>query len=101
MPLHFPIGALPRAPSVSSQVVPFPLFELQALWVARVLAGSQQLPPRAAMRAAAAAFYAALKAQGVPERHTHMMGSPAQVTGAGGGLQVGLAGKGKGGLATC
>lgn len=59
-------------------MVPFPQFELQARWVARVLAGAAALPPRADMEAHTAAFHASLAAAGVPVRYTHRMSGGVQ-----------------------
>ena len=53
------------------RVVPFPLFELQAQWFARLLAGRFALPATADMRAHTAARIAALRAAGVKQRHFH------------------------------
>jgi hypothetical protein len=50
------------------KVVPFAQFELQAKWVARALSRRIMLPPRRAMEDDVAAFYAQLKAAGVPQR---------------------------------
>ena len=54
--------------------MPFPQFELQARLAARTLSGVAALPSVEAMAAEAAAFYARLRAEGVPPRWTHMMG---------------------------
>lgn len=67
----------PPAP-LRAQVVPFPQFELQARWVARVLAGAAMLPPQARMEAHTADFYASLEAAGVPVRYTHRMSGGVQ-----------------------
>ncbi|MFU8817725.1 MAG: FAD-dependent oxidoreductase [Pseudomonadales bacterium] len=53
------------------RVVPFPLFELQAQWFARLLAGRFALPSPADMRVHTAARIAALRAAGVKQRHFH------------------------------
>lgn len=52
--------------------------ELQARWVAAVLAGAAALPPHHEMEAAAAAFYASLDAAGTPVRYTHRMSGGVQ-----------------------
>ena len=66
---------VPRAPSLAFiglpwKVVPFPMFELQAKLVARVLSGAATLPPRNAMERAA---LAALPVGTTPRRHAHAM----------------------------
>lgn len=43
-----------------------------------MLAGAAQLPPREAMEAHAAEFYASLQAAGVPQRYTHRMSGTLQ-----------------------
>lgn len=60
------------------QVVPFPQFELQSRWIARVLSGAAQLPPRADMEAHTRAFHDSLAAAGVPQRYTHRMSGGVQ-----------------------
>ena len=52
----FPPAAAPTLSFVGLpwKVVPFPQFELQARWIARVLAGASQLPPQEVRRARAA-----------------------------------------------
>jgi len=53
------------------KVVPFPLFEVQAGWFARLLAGTFQLPSVDVRRGESAARAAALRAAGVAQRHFH------------------------------
>ncbi len=53
------------------KVVPFPLFEVQARWFARLLAGDFQLPSADVRRGAATARAMALRADGVAQRHFH------------------------------
>ena len=69
----------PAAPTLSFiglpwKVVPFPMFELQATWVARVLSGAAQLPARDEMMCAAAdALARVAPAGGVLRRYAHAM----------------------------
>jgi cation diffusion facilitator CzcD-associated flavoprotein CzcO len=53
------------------RVVPFPLFEMQARWFARLLDGAFALPSSSALRADTAASIEALRASGVKQRHFH------------------------------
>lgn len=53
------------------RVVPFPLFEMQAKWFARLLSRHFRAPSSDAMRAHAAVAIAALRAHGVKQRHYH------------------------------
>ena len=53
------------------KVVPFPLFEVQARWFARLLAGDFHLPPAEQRAGEAAARVMALRAEGVAQRHFH------------------------------
>lgn len=53
------------------RVVPFPLFEVQARWFARLLTGAFVLPPADARRGEAADRAAALRAAGTSQRHFH------------------------------
>ena len=55
----------------SIQVIPFPLFELQSKWVARVLSGRIVLPSKEDMMEDVKAFYSKLEARGWPKRYTH------------------------------
>jgi len=55
------------------RVVPFPMFEMQARWFARLLGGGFRLPDAAAMRAHTATVVAALRARGVERRHFHQL----------------------------
>lgn len=56
------------------KVVPFPQFELQARWAARVISGRAKLPPAADMLSDIEAWEAARAAAGIPGRHYHMLG---------------------------
>lgn len=71
----FPPAAAPTLAFVGLpwKVVPFPQFELQGRWIARVLSSAARLPSRREMEAHCAAFYASLAAEGVPPRYTHRM----------------------------
>ena len=53
------------------KVVPFPQFELQAAWVAAVLAGRARLPPRGDMEREVAEAAAELASRGLPMRYAH------------------------------
>ncbi|XP_066377051.1 flavin-containing monooxygenase FMO GS-OX-like 2 isoform X1 [Miscanthus floridulus] len=53
------------------KVIPFPLFELQSKWVARVLSGRIKLPSKDKMMEEVKAFYLKLEARGWPKRYTH------------------------------
>lgn len=55
------------------KVVPFPLFEYQAKYIARLLAGQLTLPSVADMKAHIAAFNKHLDQEGTPVRYAHMM----------------------------
>ena len=55
------------------RIVPFPFFQRQARWFARLLAGDFPLPDRAERRGDHAAEIRALRRAGVPERHFHRM----------------------------
>ncbi|KAK9908844.1 hypothetical protein WJX75_003644 [Coccomyxa subellipsoidea] len=72
----FPPSAAPTLSFVGLpwKVVPFAQYELQAKWIARVLSGRVSLPTQRHMLADISAFYAALEKQGVPKRHTHLLG---------------------------
>jgi hypothetical protein len=53
------------------RVVPFPLFEMQAQWFARLLQGEFDLPSKEAMLAHTDARIAGLRAAGTRQRHFH------------------------------
>lgn len=69
-----------NAPSMSFiglpwKVVPFPMFELQSRWIARMLAGVVPMPSKAEALEGAAALEAKLEPLGpIPRRHAHMFG---------------------------
>lgn len=54
-------------------VVPFPLFEMQARWFSRLLAGQFKLPDKAAMAYAIDSHAQNLRAAGVKTRHWHKL----------------------------
>lgn len=56
------------------EVVPFPLFEMQSKWIARVFSGRAQLPSMDAMLLDAERYAAERQASGFPRRHLHRMG---------------------------
>ncbi len=56
---------------VPFRVLPFPLFEMQARWFARLLGGHFRLPPASAMHDHTAREIEALRAKGVKQRHFH------------------------------
>ncbi|CAN6305923.1 unnamed protein product [Urochloa humidicola] len=53
------------------KVIPFPLFELQSKWVAKVLSGRIVLPSKEEMMEDVKDFYSKLEALGWPKRYTH------------------------------
>jgi hypothetical protein len=53
------------------RVVPFPLFEVQARWFARLLTGAVTLPSTATMYAELTTRIDALRAAGIKQRHFH------------------------------
>lgn len=55
------------------KVIPFPMFQLQASWVAGVLSGRIRLPPEEEMMQDVRALYSELDAVGWPVRYTHCM----------------------------
>ena len=56
------------------RIVPFPLFQRQARWFARHLAGGFALPSVAMRRQDHDAEVAQLRAAGLPQRHFHLLG---------------------------
>lgn len=58
------------------QVVPFPLVELQAKWVAQLLSQRCALPSEGEMREDTERLYAELEARGVPQDYTHCLSLP-------------------------
>lgn len=60
------------------KVLPFFQFELQATWVAKILAGKVGLPCVVEMKQAVEEFYDALDKEGVPKRYTHRLAGSAQ-----------------------
>jgi len=72
-PVYRHIFPLSTAPTLSIiglpwKVVPFPEFEVQAKWIARVLSKRVHLPSMDAMQAEVQQFYADLEQQEVPAR---------------------------------
>lgn len=72
-PVYRHIFPLSTAPTLSIiglpwKVVPFPEFEVQAKWIARVLSQRVPLPSMDAMQAEVQQFYADLERQEVPAR---------------------------------
>ena len=72
-PVYRHIFPLSTAPTLSIiglpwKVVPFPEFEVQAKWIARVLSNRVHLPSMDAMQAEVQHFYADLERQEVPAR---------------------------------
>ncbi len=57
------------------RIVPFPFFQRQARWFARLLAGAFELPPRAERRAALARQLRHNRDAGIAERHFHRLES--------------------------
>ena len=58
---------------VPSLVIPFPLFEMQARWYARVLAGKVKLPSPSLMQALVQSRHDKLVDEGQPVRHFHKL----------------------------
>eukprot|EP00878_Enallax_costatus_P022744 GHUV01024148.1.p1 GENE.GHUV01024148.1~~GHUV01024148.1.p1 ORF type:complete len:193 (+),score=51.36 GHUV01024148.1:1312-1890(+) len=56
------------------KIVPFPQFELQAKYIARLLSGRANLPPAAEMQSGIDAYYKRLQHDGIDLRYAHMMG---------------------------
>lgn len=78
-PVYRHIFPLSTAPTLSIiglpwKVVPFPEFEVQAKWIAKVLSKRVHLPSMDAMQAEVQQFYADLERQEVPARYTHQLG---------------------------
>lgn len=57
------------------KIVPFPLFEMQARWFLRHVAGARNFPPQKKMEEAVAAREQELLAQGRARRHFHLLGA--------------------------
>ncbi len=79
-PVYRHIFPLSTAPTLSIiglpwKVVPFPEFEVQAKWIARVLSKRVSLPSMQAMQAEVHQFYADMEQQEVPARYTAVMHS--------------------------
>ncbi len=53
------------------QVLPFPLFQFQAKWIAMVLSGKVKLPPTNEMTKSIEAFYDQCEASGKPMHQWH------------------------------
>ena len=73
-PVYRHIFPLSTAPTLSIiglpwKVVPFPEFEVQAKWIARVLSKRVQLPSMEAMQEEVQQFYDDLEQQDVPARY--------------------------------
>ena len=65
----------PPLPSSASafRIVPFPFFQRQARWFARLLAGAFELPSRTERRAALARQLRCNRSAGIAERHFHRL----------------------------
>jgi hypothetical protein len=61
-------------------VIPFPLSQLQARWIAKVLSGKVQLPSQSEMMKSVQAFYAQFEASGSPMPHLHYLQGDSQVS---------------------
>ena len=68
----FPLSTAPTLAIIGLpwKVVPFPEFEVQAKWIARVLSKRVSLPSMQSMQAEVEGFYADLEHQQVPARYT-------------------------------
>lgn len=66
----FPLSTAPTLAIIGLpwKVVPFPEFEVQATWIARVLSKRVSLPSMHSMHAEVEEFYADLEHQNVPAR---------------------------------
>ena len=66
----FPLSTAPTLSIIGLpwKVVPFPEFEVQAKWIARVLSRRVSLPSQLAMQEEVEAFYNDLEQQGIPAR---------------------------------
>ena len=64
------------------QVAPFPLCQLQAKWVAQVLAGKVKLPAEEEMGRVVGQQYGRMEQEDISPRYTHRMGGQAQVRGS-------------------
>lgn len=66
----FPLSTAPTLAIIGLpwKVVPFPEFELQAKWIARVLSKRVGLPSQQSMQADVGSFYSDLEQQGTPAR---------------------------------
>lgn len=66
----FPVATAPTLSIIGIpwKVVPFPEFEVQAKWIARVLSGRARLPSQAVMEAEVQQFHQDLEQQGIPIR---------------------------------
>ncbi|KAF5207773.1 Flavin-containing monooxygenase fmo gs-ox-like [Thalictrum thalictroides] len=75
-PLYKHIFPHQLAPSLSFiglpwKVGPFPLYELQSKWMARILSGQSSLPSQENMISDVQALYSRFEAAGVPKRYAH------------------------------
>ncbi len=61
-------------------MIPFPLFQLQARWIAKVLSGKVQLPSQSEMMKSVQAFYTQFEASGSPMHHLHYLQGDSQVS---------------------
>ena len=57
------------------KVVPFPQFELQAKWIAKLLSGELKLPPTKEMMKHVENFENDRESQNIPKRHWHCLGA--------------------------
>ncbi|KAL3699201.1 hypothetical protein R1sor_017223 [Riccia sorocarpa] len=57
-----------------SKVVPFPLFQAQMKWIAKLLSGKLTLPPPTVMMAEVEKFYQDIEAKGIPRYQTLKIG---------------------------
>ncbi|CAM6046018.1 unnamed protein product [Sphagnum compactum] len=82
-PLYEHVFPPTLAPSLSfvglpQKVIPFPLSQLQARWIAKVLSGKVQLPSQSEMMKSVQAFYAQFEASGSPMHHLHYLQGDSQ-----------------------
>lgn len=53
------------------QIIGFPFFESQAIWIAQLLAGKRTLPSLTEMMQSIKEFYNSRDAAGIPKHNTH------------------------------
>lgn len=59
---------------MSVQILGFPFFEAQAMWIAQLLSGKKALPSRDEMMKSIQEFYHSREIAGIPKHCTHDIG---------------------------